>query len=263
MVVPGSPQAGWVEPYLSLNQGFLALPQPDFDEAAQSSAEPFNGTRSSDWRPFPEGEVVVDDLDPGFLVAQPSVAARPGWAAILSGEDGDVLERDEGLPVYTRFGGIPTDWTRLTVDNAWGRYRRTIAVTSTGRTASEAVFASELPTAGRWRADYHLPFRGARRVAADRFDPVPAQIREQAVRSGAPRFLTMPRGTYPMKLITGNVAVSVDFDASRGDEGWNPIGEIDLDAPGEVRVVVSVGEIDVLTPVVIADAVRWTIVPDD
>lgn len=262
MVVPGSPQAGWVEPYLSLNQGSLALPQPQFDEAAQSSAEPFNGTRSSDWRPFPEGEVVVDDLDPGFVVARPSVSATTGWAAVLSGEVGDVLERDEGLPVYTRFGGIPTDWTRLTVGNAWGRYRHTIATTSTRGTASEAVFATELPTAGRWRADYHLPFRGSGRVAADRFDPVPSRNRERAVRAGSPMLLTMPMGTYPMKLITGNVAVSVDFDASRGVEGWNPIGEIDLGAPGEVRVVVSLDEVNALTPVVIADAVRWTIVPD-
>ena len=66
-----------------------------------------------------------------------------------------------------------------------------------------------------------------------------------------------------MKLIAGNVGISVDFDAAGGVEGWNPIGEIVLDAPGEVRVVVSLDEVnDPWTIGVIADAVRWIRVPD-
>ena len=263
MVVPGPPQAGWVEPYLSLNQGYIALPQPYFDEGAQWPAEPFNGTRASIWRPFPEGEIVVDDLDTGFVVARPSTPPTPPWVGTLSGPYTDVPDRDEGLPAATRFSGMPTDWARLTVDNAWGRYRRTIAVTSTRGTASDAVFAAQLPTAGRWRADYHLPFRGARRVATDRSKPGATRSRERAVRSGVSSVLTTPRGTYPMKLIAGNVGISVDFDAAGGVEGWNPIGEIVLDAPGEVRVVVSLDEVnDPWTIGVIADAVRWIRVPD-
>ena len=156
MVVPGPPQAGWVEPYLSLNQGYLALPQPSFDPRAQSPAEAFTGTRDSDWRPFPDGEIVVDDLDPGF-----SIATDQGAPATTAGQD-------EGLPEYTMFADLPQDWTRLPVNSAWGRYRHTVAVTRTVSGPSGVVFAAELPTAGRWRVDYHLPFRGARRAATQR-----------------------------------------------------------------------------------------------
>lgn len=264
MVVPGLPQAGWVEPYLSLNQGYLALPQPHFDAQAQFPVEPFNGTRASDWRPFPEDEVVVDDLDSGFVVATDGAPAASGGLATLFGRQMAASDQDEGLPEYTRFGGAPRDWARLTVASAWGRYRRTLAVTSTKDKASEAVFAAELPTAGRWRVDYHVPFRGVRRVATDRTNPGDARSRERAVRTGAPQTLTMPLGTYPMKLTTSNLGIPVVFDAAGSVEGWNPIGEIELAAPGEVRVIVALNEIDdAFTPVVIADAVRWKKVPDD
>lgn len=245
MVVPGPPQAGWVEPYLSLNQGYLALPPPSFDPLARLPADPFTGTRASDWRPFPDGEIVVDDLDPGFTVATDHASASP------------VEEWDEGLPEYTMFADLPEDWTRLPVGSAWGRYRRTVAATTTMGRASEAVFTTELPSAGRWRVDYHLPFRGVRRAAAQR-DNEAASRRERAVRSGAPRFLTQPSGVYPIKVITSDHGIPVAFDASNGAEGWNPIGAVELSAPGEVHVVVSLAEVNVAaTPVVIADAIRW------
>lgn len=247
MVVPGPPQAGWVEPYLSLNQGYLALPPPSFDPLARSPADPFTGTRASDWLPFPDGEIVVDDLDLGFTVATDHASASP----VITGE------WDEGLPEYTMFADLPQDWTRLPVGSAWGRYRHTVAATRTVGKASEAVFTTELPSAGRWRVDYHLPFRGVRRAAAQR-DNEAASRRERAVRSGAPRFLTQPSGVYPIKVITSDHGIPVAFDASNGAEGWNPIGAVELSAPGEVHVVVSLAEInDAATPVVIADAVRW------
>ena len=250
MVVPGPPHAGWVEPYLSLNQGYLALPQPSFDPRTQSPAEGFTGTRESDWRPFPDGEIVVDDLDPGF-----AVATDQGGPATTG-------EQDDGLPEYTMFADLPQDWTRLPVNSAWGRYRHTVTVTRTVSGPSAVVFAAELPTAGRWRVDYHLPLRGTRRAAAQRNDEA-ASRREMAVRSGTPVFLTQPSGVYPIKVITGDQGTPVAFDASNGIEGWNPIGTIELAAPGQVHVVVSLAEINRLaTPVVIADAVRWLKLPD-
>lgn len=254
MVVPGAPRAGWVEPYLSLNQGYLALPPPSFDPRTQSPAEAFIGTRASDWRPFPDNEIVVDDLDPGFAVATDRVSADPATTG----------EQDEGLPEYTMFADLPRDWTRLPVTSAWGRYRHTVTVTTVARTvgrASEAVFAAELPSAGRWRVDYHLPLRGTRRVV--RRNDEAASRREMAVRSGAPRSLTQPMGVYPIKVITSDQGIPVDFDASNGTEGWNPISVIELDAPGKVHVVVSLAEVTgLITPVVIADAVRWMKLPD-
>ncbi|MCY3620777.1 MAG: hypothetical protein OXH68_03575 [Gammaproteobacteria bacterium] len=250
MVVPGPPQAGWVEPYLSLNQGYLALPPPSFDAQTQSPAEAFDGTRASDWRPFPDGEIVVDDLDPGFAVATDHSA--PATA----------VEQDEGLPEYTMFADLPQDWTRLPVASAWGRYRHTVAVTRTKGRPSKAVFAAELPSGGRWRVDYHLPLQGEHRAATQRNNEA-VSGREMAVRSGAPRFLTRPRGLYPIKVITTDQGIPVAFDASNGVEGWNPISAIELAAPGEVHVVVSLAEINSLsTPVVIADAVRWVKLPD-
>ena len=256
MVVPGAPQAGWVEPYLSLNQGRLALPPPRFDRRTRSPADPLTGTRASDWRPFPDGEIVVDDLDPGFVVAEDHGATTKRGASAIAGE------QDGGLPEYTMFAGLPQDWTRLPIGSAWGRYRHTVAVTETAGRAGEVVFRAKLPSAGRWRVDYHLPLRGARRAAAQRND-VAASRRELAVRDGAPRFLTQPGGVYPIKVITDNQGIPVDFDASNGTEGWNPIGGIELDAPGEVHVVVSLAETNAqATPVVIADAVRWLKLPD-
>lgn len=122
--------------------------------------------------------------------------------------------------------------------------------------------SSALPSAGRWRLDYHLPLRGVRRAAAQRNNEA-ASRREMAVRSGAPRFLTRPRGVYPIKVTTIDQDIPADFDASNGSEGWNPIGVVELNAPGEVHVVVSLDEMNQLTtPVVIADAVRWLKLPD-
>ena len=263
MVVPGPPQAGWVEPYLSLNQGFLALPQPHFDEGAQFPGEPFTGTRVSGWQPFPEGEVVVDDLDPGFVVATTPAPPAPERLDTWLGLREDVQEWDEGLPVHTMFAGVPDYWTRLPFGSAWGRYRHTIAVTSIGeaseggvhcRIARGRALARRLPPATRG-----CPV-GPRPTAETR---MASEVASKPFGGGASGFLSRPMGTYAMKLMTRDMGIPVAFDASNGIEGWNPIGEIELDAPGEVQVILSLDESDdPWTFVVLADAVRWIKLPE-
>ena len=104
-----------------------------------------------------------------------------------------------------------------------------------------AVFSTELPEAGEWRLDYHMPFvqkwsEGKRRSP------------------GHPQGLLATLGDYDMVLEFGDgEAHAVDFDASSADTGWNDLGRFDL-PKGPARLVVSNRSSGDL---VLADAVRW------
>ena len=88
------------------------------------------------------------------------------------------------------------------------------------------------PSTGRWRLDYHLPV-----------DP----------QSGGG--FAGQQGPYDAKLVVGEHEQPVEFDASIAEQGWNHLGDFQVDAP-DVRVVVS--NLASSGFVIYADAIRWT-----
>ena len=237
-----------LEPYLSLNRQPVRLDLPEIDSESLVEDEPFEGWRSSDWRPPPLQGIVVDDLDPGFSTDD-AVAERI--------RNGDIREADEGLPAFGSPGRGP-GWSRQELNGTWGRYRHTLARAASSSGTSEAVtFSASLPRAGRWRLDYHLPTMKSRR----RFGEMRVGVSvgsEIDVTVDSSDFGMPTPGPYDMHLVSEGARTAIKFDGSAAVAGWNNLGEFELDA-GEVRLVVtnkSVGQNDDQYTIV-ADAIRW------
>ena len=234
-----------LRPYLSLNRQpvRLDLAEIDFDDLVDQ--EPFEGSRTSDWRPPPTDGIVVDDLDPGFS-GDGTVAERI--------QDGDIAEVDEGLP---SFGVSGLGWSRQEVNGTWGKYRHTLARSWSSSSPSEAVtFTARLPRAGRWRLDYHLPGTKSRSRSVETQVAVTIGSGGMSVDLGS--FWNEKQGPYDMQLDDGETQRPIEFDGGAAVAGWNNLGEFELDA-GEVRLVVtnkSVGQNNDRYTIV-ADAIRW------
>ena len=238
MVAAALPEQIHFHPYLALNRRGIALPV-----AAPPSgivdAEPFNGARPSDWKPNRDDGIYVDDLDPRFTVEydDPEAQSDHAWGA-------PEIELDQGLPVHDLFGSI-SGWSRQETPQAWGKYRRTVARSPAGVGDSRAVFAAELPAAGRWRLEYHIP-------ALERSELRVEIGTDGASASASPRVMH-GLGGYDLKLHTGGEVRELEFDAAAAEVGWNRIGDFAL-AAGEVRLALSN---DTAGRLVVADAIRW------
>ena len=243
MVAKLRPRALTFRPYLSLNRSEASLEVPA-DDGAIVDSEPFVGGRPSDWRPESDGVIVVDDLDPGFQARRKSAdsahSSDGGFWALSP-------ELDQGLPQYDPFAPEP-GWTRQQTQEAWGKYRRTLARAVSGDGMAEVVFMAELPAAGRWRLEYYLPAPQAPLVS------VSIDVGDSSVRAAESSFqATQSQGSYDMWLIHAGDKQVLEFDGGASEPGWNRIGDFDL-AAGEVRVAVSNKSEG---SVVFADAIRW------
>ena len=234
LVVAEAPEHFWLMPYLSLNRFPIPLALPrHIDSEATRDVAPFVGARPSDWAPPVEGGIIVDDLDPGFSVSFADVSRLGGQEVSVRPET-----LDQGLPTYS---ARPGTWVRASIPGAWGKYRRTAAGALTGDRGAAAVFEAELPEAGRWRLDFHVP--GAE---------VPMSF---AGAPGRPWRVFGALGPMAMRLVLGETETRVDFDAGAAEPGWNKLGEFEIGAERIVRLEVTThtaGEM------VIADAIRWT-----
>ena len=240
LVSPFPPAAVVATPYLARNRGPLRLVVTDADNRSKDTASapvaaaPFSGALPSDWRPAPTTGIVVDDLDAGFAIAP-------------AGDAGG--ERPAGttwLPNYPPDDGEPR-WSRQTWSTAWGKYRRTVARTFAG-TGKRAVFAAHLPTAGRWRLQYHWPTWREVAPAAPAAGPAAAALAARMAQYHD------EQRRYRMLVVAQGRSTPVTFNAAGAQPGWNELGEFPL-ASGEARVVVF-GETAGTS--VIADAIRWT-----
>ena len=231
--------------YLARNRTDLqfALPRPDTN--VQIRVDPLRGARPSKWQPDarPEGDVVVDDLDPGFaLLAVPAKMDLLPWESLVEDR---ISELNVGLPAYPARRFAKSMWQRQEAPSGWGKYRRTIARSDAGTGRWAVAFKAALEE-GRWRLEYHLP---------EYVPAAPQRLRFGAnyrVRPGSFNF-----GFFDMKVVAGDVEQTLSFDASEADAGWNHLGDFDIQ-PGSVSLVVSnrtTGDI------VIADAIRWRRLP--
>lgn len=235
MVTIEPPSQLWLHSYFSLNRAPIQLAIQDDVEDGETS-ESFVPVRPSDWTPTMSG-LVVDDLDPGFSVeTDDDVAAGEGLWGLYRTE----MEFDQGLPRHwwyleERLGGA---WSREEVYSSWGKYRHTMARAGSGDGERRAVFSTELPHAGTWRLQFHIPT-----------DPVPQM---PDMDDSWPPFSSL-LGRYDMWLRTAQGDTPIEFDGSGAAGGWNELGEFDIESP-QVSVVVS-NRTD--GDAVIADAIRW------
>lgn len=233
MVTDEPPSQLWLHSYFSLNREPIRVQvEGDVD---RDTPRPFVPVGPSDWTPTVEG-FVVNDLDEGFSVeTDGDVAAGEGlWGFYRSD-----MEVDQGLPRHwwyleDQLGGA---WSREEVYSSWGTYRRTMARAGPGDGKRRAVFATELPNAGTWRLEVHIPGDPVGQMPGDD-DPPP---------------YTSQLGRYDIWLRTWQENRPIEFDGAGAAAGWNKLGEFDLKSP-LVSVVVS-NRTD--GDIVIADAIRW------
>ena len=212
-----------MRPYLSLNRVPSNLVLPIVGSEMRYADVGWTGVRTGDWRPPPDEAIYVDDLDQGFSV-RGQTKLEYSTNPLL--ED----ELDEGLPEFVAFRPPPV-WSRSHSYHGWGRYRRTVALVASGAGDQAAVFTATLPDDGRWRLAYHL----------------------WPVKSTGGMFQRFVPGAYDMTLVANGKRRAVEFDATASTNGWNDVGEFDLEA-GPVSLEVSnrtTGN------VVFADAIRW------
>lgn len=200
VVMGERPTELWLWSYAAHNRRPVQLVVRNGSVDVTGDEVPFVGSRPSERTPRDEG-IVVDDLAAELQVEVP---------------DDDWWRKEPGT----------VGWTRQWVPSSWGKYRRTVVYAPPGNGDRSVVFAARLPSAGRWRLDYHMP----------KF-------------SAGHGLVTMgvgPRG--------GEAAVV--FDAAGAPPGWNHVGDYDLGA-GVVHVTVSDRTTGTL---VVADAIRWQLV---
>lgn len=221
-VLSQTPTAVEVRPYLSLNRAPFAVDLAEVNEAEVVDLAPFEGVREVPKALLPAGRLVVDDLDPGFAVAGDD---RP--SGLRLGARGVSTETDQGLPSIV-VPTPPAQWSRFEAPEAWGTYRHTVALVRPGRGDQRAVFTVNLPRAGSWDLELHLPDKS-------RFRP-----------------FIQKWGAWHLELVTPEGSREVTFDSVAAGGGWNLVGTQDLPA-GEVRVELTDRTDGQL---VVADAIR-------
>ena len=222
-----------IVPYLAHNRDPFNVSLPPLDEERIVADEPFAGGRPVEWTPRESNAIVVDDLDGPceettncFTVEETGTGSRLRVAA--SGREDEDL--DQGLPVSRGDRGSTNRWSRMTYPDAFGKYRHTMALVSSGKGAKLASFRAAIPRAGQWELEFHLPAKSTR---------------------GS---LSRDRGNWKLTIEDSSGSQEVSFNAEGGDPGWNSVGIFEI-ADGEVHVRVS-DETDG-GQYVLADAIRW------
>ena len=211
-----------MRPYLALNRVSTDLVVPFVESEIQHADAGRTGVRTSDWRP------PTDEASTSTTSIRVSPSGRPAQSS--NSHESALRRLDEGLPEFLAFFPPPV-WSRSHSYHGWGIYRRTVALVASGPGDQAAVFAATLRHDGRWRLAYHHWLAKSPEGMSQRFVP----------------------GEYDMTLVANGMRQAVEFDAAVSTNGWNDLGEFDLEA-GPVALEVSnrtTGN------VVFADAIRW------
>ena len=241
-----------VNPYLSYNRTEFSLEVPyrrNYD-LIERIEKPL--VQPATWIYEPGDSVVVDDLDPGFSVDESNdkSAELPWYLRFVTVAFGEA-SKDQGLTSYGATGvnistGAFGEWSRQQLDQAYGKYRRTLARAFDRSTEANVHFAANLPQNGNWKLEYHVPPVQSLRATGGLGFAINVQI---GSRRGRERW-----GDFEMWVTDGDRVFPIEFDGESIDEGWNLLGEFDLDNP-LVTVTVST---NTTRGSVVADAIRWT-----
>ena len=244
-----------INPYLSHNRATFSLKMPDEREYQEVTRAALPMVQAAGWRYDDGNGIVVDDLDAGFSVDPTAVdAGTPWFSGILSFLLGETV-LDQGLPSFS--GGIAGinltygQWAREQTDEAYGKYRRTLARAAENSTQANVHFKASLPAAGRWQLEYYLPLAKTSSLTASfavGTSGTGPNLRSNTDRPGE------TWGNFPMWLTTADRKIPIAFDGESMKEGWNRLGVFDLESP---NVTLSLSS-ETNKGYVVADAIRWT-----
>ena len=232
-----------IDPMLSLNRSPIVIEIDEGTEWPEVNREPrIPVVENTDWQPDVEGQIIVDDLDPGFSTTYSEDEIQIPEFLRFFGIDTDP-DLDQGLPISRGgFSGGPFNvsvsldsWQRGSLNSAYGKYRTTTARIRRGEGDEEAKFSAQLPKSGEWELEYHVPWRTVNR-------------------SRSASSITSIEGSYDIQVEQNGVQTKVEFDASAGSAGWNSLGVFKLDQ-GTVTVIVSN---ESTGQTVWADAIKWS-----
>ncbi|MCY4130859.1 MAG: hypothetical protein OXG15_16675 [Gammaproteobacteria bacterium] len=241
-----------VNPYLSYNRTSFSLEVPyrRIYDQVERGEKPL--MQPASWQYDPGNSIVVDDLDPGFSVdISDEESTQLPWILRLATAAFGERPKDQGLTSYgtTGFSPIFGEWARQQLDQAYGKYRRTLARAIKDTTPANVHFEANLPTNGNWKLEYHVPdansIVGGLGFSAGAF--------AVNIRTGSSRRRAR-WGDFKMWVTDGERVLPIEFDGESIDEGWNLLGEFDLENP---LVTVSVST-STTQGSVVADAIRWT-----
>ena len=208
---------------INVGGGRVAVPTKlvsDTRNVDPSQLEEFHGFRTSTWVPQQKDPgIVVDDLDATFSV-----------------ENGQQV------------GDVKT-WRRIDYPSAWGNTRRTM-VYCESKNPKSIEFQTELPYAGLWSLEFHLPdMRGQFGDYQQGFIPR-GRI---GTGGGALFFWQSIAGEYTFTLDAGDFSDVIDVSVSDTDFGWIRVTEAQLNQ-GNAVVSVSPRSTD---GKLFGDAIRW------
>jgi hypothetical protein len=225
MVTSRPPGAVFLEPYFSLNRSMFLILFKSFDPGKIEEKEPIEGPEELPWTLPEEDFIVVDDLDPGFEVV--TGEQRNGLRLNSRGTESE--ETDQGLPVASS-DRVPATWSRMINTTNWSKYRHTMVLIEAGKGEKKAVFTANIPHAGTWDLELHLPYKPS----------------------------TYPGrkwGTWHLVIMDNNGdQLEIQFDSNAAALGWNLADSLDL-PEGEISVTLS-DKTD--GQFVVADAIRWS-----
>ena len=256
----------WLEPRLSLNREPIRLDLPELEDNTPTESSILPYVSQVDWQPADRIGITVDDLDVGFSVELPTLETKrltiPTWlvhaAAVPS------QEFDRGLSVQKNsinylenrlnplFVAVSrrliserlTLWHRDNDPTSFGEYRKTYAGKSGGLDQSKAIFSTTLPTAGKWKLEYHIPISMGSEIPYD----FVRSTNRSTYSSGYGDL-----GTHSIHVLSNETQAEIEFDGSSALPGWNQLGIYEL-TNSKVDVVLT----EVSDGYGVADAIRWT-----
>lgn len=240
------PSAIRINTFVSLNQGSLFVVLPPSDDSGHvyemgKEIEVVN----DEWETL-DG-IVVDDLDDQFKLQEVEKGSENELFDFLSFSRYHQRALDFGLPRYIENDPLPPTWSRVKLEGAFGKYRRTAAIGVSGLKEIRASFSSSLPKNGKWQLDFHMP------VNPYVVKHLNSSVRNWITSNRSARTMHK-QGVYDIRIVQSDETMAVEFDASNGTLGWNRLGTFDLE-DSKVEVQVS-NKSD--GSVVYADAIRWT-----
>lgn len=242
----------WVDPYLSLNRSKVRVDLPRSndlrDHETNTDISPYiKDVGEVEYLPPKNSFITIDDLDQGFSIMEHSKTGTLSnvftkFKRSLFGEN--EVQLDKGLPIYQLdFLGKNIGWTRKTDPTAFGRYRRTLALSSGGDGLASAKFSVTLPQIGEWKLEYYLPEK---------------YLLEEISFGGITSALMISNsiGTVQLEIHNDSTISTHTVNAMELSTGWHTVAQLDLTAK-PVDVLIS-NKTSNFYESVFADAVRWT-----
>lgn len=253
-----------LDPYLSLNRDTFQQVLPSSGDDELSDAPILPRVTKSDWEPRDEKVIIVDDLDEGFFSIgrapdsneHTSMPMIPDWVVFLFARDSTPIDTDQGLPELSHalktLSDNPLDsglWYRATDPTSFGKYRHTHSMNFSRSEATSAKFTADIPVAGRWKLELHIPPGVTRENYQSTFSLGPGSFASYSISVSLSKQQVVVSGD--------DYEASSEFEAHNAPRGWNDFGIHNLDK-GTTEVTL----MPISDGACVGDAIRWSLVEE-